>query len=72
MMLEIGLNGGHSALLCLLANQNLTFVAVDISSRHEYVKRRAAGVSSGKILTPISLLARGLARRPASNGARTP
>ena len=40
MMLEIGLNGGHSALLCLLANQNLTFVAVDIF-RHEYVEKAA-------------------------------
>ena len=38
MMLEIGLNGGHSALLCLLANPNLTLVAVDIC-RHKYVEK---------------------------------
>jgi hypothetical protein len=40
MMLEIGLNGGHSALLCLMANPNLTFVAVDIC-RHKYVEKAA-------------------------------
>ena len=40
MMLEIGLNGGHSALLCLLANPNLTLVAVDIY-RHKYVEKAA-------------------------------
>jgi predicted O-methyltransferase YrrM len=38
MMLEIGLNGGHSALLCLLANPNLALVAVDIY-QHKYVEK---------------------------------
>ena len=40
MMLEIGLNGGHSALLCLMANPRLTFYSVDIF-RHKYVEKAA-------------------------------
>ena len=40
MMLEIGLNGGHSALLCLMANPNLTLVAVDIF-HHKYTEQAA-------------------------------
>jgi predicted O-methyltransferase YrrM len=39
-MLEIGLNGGHSALLCLLANPALHFFAVDIGW-HIYTHRAA-------------------------------
>jgi predicted O-methyltransferase YrrM len=39
-MLEIGLNGGHSALLCLIVNPTLTLVAVDLF-RHSYVKEAA-------------------------------
>jgi hypothetical protein len=40
MMLEIGLNGGHSALLTLLANPALTLVAVD-NFQHKYAEQAA-------------------------------
>ena len=39
-MLEIGLNGGHSALICLLANPQLTLFSVDICV-HQYTKLAA-------------------------------
>ena len=39
-MLEVGLNGGHSALICLLANPSLYFFSVDICG-HEYTLRAA-------------------------------
>jgi methyltransferase family protein len=41
MMLEVGLNGGHSALLCLLSNPNLVFVGIDIFE-HKYTEHAAA------------------------------
>jgi Methyltransferase domain len=39
-MLEIGLNGGHSAILCLLANPDLHLFSVDVCS-HTYVESAA-------------------------------
>jgi predicted O-methyltransferase YrrM len=40
-MLEIGLNGGHSAIICLLANPALHFFAVDLCL-HQYTVVAAA------------------------------
>ncbi len=40
-MVEIGLNGGHSALICLMSNPTLHFFGVDICA-HEYTRHAAA------------------------------
>jgi hypothetical protein len=40
MMLEIGLNGGHSALLVLISNPSLTLVVVD-NFQHKYAEQAA-------------------------------
>src|SRR5258708_3054356 len=45
-MLEIGVNGGHSAYVALSANSDLEFHGVDIGE-HKYVRPAVQGVTAG-------------------------